>query len=93
MAAAFGDEPFQVPSAPLLAGPARDAEGQERNGRQLSNLGSHLASPGKAVNAARLLPWPEGLDSGTNRASRSTGCCALWPRDCLRPRRCLRRAP
>lgn len=39
---------------------------------------SHLASPGKAVNAARFLPWPGGAGLGTNRASRSTGAAARF---------------
>ena len=74
----LGAEPFQVPSAPLLAGPScgtcRGA--RERNSQQLSKLGVSRPHQGKQSIRRDSSPGLEGLDSA-NRVQEHRGRCTL----------------
>lgn len=80
MAAAFGDRAFPGAVCSTVGRTCTwdvpRGQGEEWPAAQQPK--SHLASPGKAVNTARFLPWPGGAGLGTNRGSKSTGAAARF---------------
>lgn len=80
MAAAFGDRAFPGAVCSTVGRTCtwNVLRGQGEEWPAAQQPRSHLASPGKAVNTARFLPWPGGAGLGTNRESKSTGAAARF---------------